>query len=272
MLNCSNITCYLSECWNGSWPMAMVMKIPTFVPIPVTADPESFPIVELIGASRDFGITAAMVTAVAISAAAAVTAGVAMASQVQTAATINQVIQQTSTILESQSKINQHTLSGILAANQRIDLLQAQVEELSDLVHLGCIDQRAHLCITSVRFNNSRNASRIIGEYSSGTWSMEAENMIQSQLTQIAVLNSTRVDPVTLGQFTDWISSAFSLFKEWVGVGIFGAMCCFGVVLCLWLLCRLKTCHAQEKAMIIQALAALENGNSPQVWLAHLKQ
>ncbi|XP_058436512.1 uncharacterized protein LOC131424313 [Marmota monax] len=142
---------------------------------------------------------AAIVTAVAVSAAAAVTAGVAMASQVQTAATINQVIQQTSTILESQSRINQHILSGILAANQRIDLLQAQVEELSDLVHLGCIDQRAHLCITSVRFYDSRNASRIIGEYLSGTWSMEAENLIQSQLTQIAVLNSTRVDPVTLG-------------------------------------------------------------------------
>ncbi|XP_058440490.1 uncharacterized protein LOC131424812 [Marmota monax] len=272
MLDCSSVTCLLSECWNGSWPMAVIIKIPTFVPIPVTADPESFPIVELIRAHRDFGITPAIVTAVAVSAAAAVIAGVAMASQVQTAATINQVIQQTSTILESQSRINQHILSGILAANQRIDLLQAQVEELSDLVHLGCIDQRAHLCITSVRFYDSRNASRIIGEYLSGTWSMEAENLIQSQLTQIAVLNSTRVEPVTLGQFTDWISSAFSFFKEWVGVGIFGAMCCFGVVLCLWLLCRLKTRHAQEKAMIIQALAALENGNSPQVWLAHLKQ
>ncbi|XP_058442231.1 uncharacterized protein LOC131425033 isoform X1 [Marmota monax] len=272
MLNCSNITCYLSECWNGSWPMAVVMKIPTFVPIPVTADPESFPIVELIRARRDFGITAAIVTAVAVSAAAAVTAGVAMTSQVQTAATINQVIQQTSTILESQSKINQHILSGILAANQRIDLLQAQVEELSDLVHLGCVDQRAHLCITSVRFNDSRNASRIIGEYLSGTWSMEAENLIQSQPTQIAVLNSSRVEPVTLGQFTSWLSSAFSFFKEWVGVGIFGAMCCFGVVLCLWLLCRLRAHHSQEKAMIVQAFAALENGISPQIWLAHLKQ
>ncbi|XP_058428295.1 uncharacterized protein LOC131423344 [Marmota monax] len=272
MLDCSSVTCLLSECWNGSWTVAVVMKIPTFVPIPVTADPDKFPIVELLRVRRDFGITAAIVTAVAVSAAAAVTAGVAMASQVQTAATINQVVQQTSTILESQNSINQHILSGILAANQRIDLLQAQVEELADLVLLGCVDQRAHLCITSVRFNDSRNASRIIGEYLSGTWSMEAENLIQSQLTQIAVLNSTRVEPVTLGQFTDWISSAFSFFKEWVGVGIFGAMCCFSVVLCLWLLCRLKTRHAQEKAMIIQALAALENGNSPQVWLAHLKQ
>ncbi|XP_058442591.1 uncharacterized protein LOC131425072 isoform X2 [Marmota monax] len=124
----------------------------------------------------------------------------------------------------------------------------------------------------SPRFYDSRNASHIIGEYPSGTWSMEAENMIQSQLTQIAVLNSTHVDPVTLGQFTDWISSAFSFFKEWVGVGIFGAMCCFSVVLCLWLLCRLKARSAHDKAMIIQALEALENGNSPQVWLAHLKQ
>ncbi|XP_058437055.1 uncharacterized protein LOC131424383 [Marmota monax] len=272
MLDCSNVTCLLSECWNGSWTVAVVMKIPTFVPIPVTADPDKFPIVELLRVRRDFGITAAIVTAVAVSAAAAVTAGVAMASQVQTAATINQVVQQTSTILESQNTINQHILSGILAANQRIDLLQAQVEELADLVLLGCVDQRAHLCITSVRFNDSRNASRIIGEYLAGNWSMAAEDMIQSQLTQIAVLNSTRVNPVTLGQFTDWISSAFSFFKEWVGVGIFGAMCCFGMFLCLWFLCLLKARSAHDKAMIIQALAALENGNSPQVWLAHLKQ
>uniref|UniRef100_UPI004038A47E uncharacterized protein LOC143402351 n=1 Tax=Callospermophilus lateralis TaxID=76772 RepID=UPI004038A47E len=272
MLDCSHTTCLLSECWNGSWTVAVVMKIPTFVPIPVTADPDKFPIVELLRVRRDFGITAAIVTAMAISAAAAVTAGMAMANQVQTAATINQVVQQTSTILESQNTINQHILSGILAANQRIDLLQAQVEELADLVLLGCVDQRAHLCITSVRFNDSRNASRIIGEYLAGNWSMEAEDMIQSQLTQIAVLNNTRVDPVTLGQFTDWISSAFSFFKEWVGVGIFGAMCCFGMFLCLWFLCRLKARNAHDKAMIIQALAALESGNSPQVWLAQLKQ
>ncbi|KAG3280951.1 hypothetical protein H1C71_031500, partial [Ictidomys tridecemlineatus] len=158
--------------------------------------------------------------------------------------TVNNVIQQTSTILESQNKVNQHLLSGILAANQRIDLLQAQIEELSDLVLLGCIDQHAHLCITSVRFNDSRNASRIIGDYLAGNWSMVAEDMIQSQLTQIAVLNNTHVDPVTLGQFTNWISSAFSFFKEWLGVGIFGTMCCFGVILCLWLLCRLKARNA----------------------------
>ncbi|KAG3262459.1 hypothetical protein H1C71_017368, partial [Ictidomys tridecemlineatus] len=143
------ITCFLSECWNGSWTVAVIIKIPTFVPIPVTADPDNFPIVELLRVHRDFRITAAIVTAMETSAAAAVTAGVAMASQVQTAATINQVVQQTSTILKSQNTINQHILSGILAANQKIDFLQAQVEELADLVLLGCIDQRTHLCITS---------------------------------------------------------------------------------------------------------------------------
>ncbi|XP_058437141.1 uncharacterized protein LOC131424390 [Marmota monax] len=272
MIDCSNCTYVLSECWNGSWSTAVVMKVPTFVPIPVTADPDSFPIVEVLRSRRDFGITAAIVTAVAVSAAAAVTAGVAMANQVQTAATVNQVIQQTSNILESQSKINQHILSGILAVNQRVDLLQAQIEELSDLVHLGCVDHHAHLCITSLRFNDSRNTSQIIGQYLAGNWSMEAEKLIQTQLTQIAMLNNTRVDPVTLGQFTNWLSSAFSFFKEWVGVGIFGAMCCFGVVLCLWLFCRLGARHSQEKAMIVQAFAALENGISPQVWLAQLKQ
>ncbi|XP_058439403.1 uncharacterized protein LOC131424662 [Marmota monax] len=121
------------------------------------------------------------------------------------------------------------------------------------------------------RFNDSRNTSQIIGQYLAGNWSMEAEKLIQTQLTQIAMLNNTRVDPVTLGQFTNWLSS-FSFFKEWVEISIFGAMCCFGVVLCLWLFCRLRARHSQEKAMIVQAFAALENGISPQAWLAQLKQ
>jgi len=37
-------------------------------------------------------------------------------------------------------------------------------------------------------------------------------------LMQIAVLNSTRLDPITVEDFTSWITNAFSLFKEWVGM------------------------------------------------------
>ena len=59
--------------------------------MPVEADPENFPIMSLVRQKRDFGITAAIVTAIAVSAESAVTEGIAMANQVNTADTINQI-------------------------------------------------------------------------------------------------------------------------------------------------------------------------------------
>jgi hypothetical protein len=50
---------------------------------------------------------------------------------------------------------------------------------------------------------------------------------------QILNLNGTRVEPVTLGDFTSWLTSAFSYYKEWVGVILFGAATCCGLVFML---------------------------------------
>ena len=71
--------------------LALVVHLPTFVPVPVEADPEKFPIMSLVRQKRDFGITATIVTAIVVSAASAVTAGIAMAYQVNTADTISQI-------------------------------------------------------------------------------------------------------------------------------------------------------------------------------------
>ena len=68
-----------------------MVHLPTFVPVPVEADPEKFPIMSLVWQKRDFGITAAIVTAIAVSAASAATAGITMACQVNTADTISQI-------------------------------------------------------------------------------------------------------------------------------------------------------------------------------------
>lgn len=270
-VDCRSTNCFLAQCWNASWNLVVVMKIPTFVPIPVKTDPDTFPLVTLLRGRRDFGLTAAIVTAIAVSAAAAVTAAVAMTNQVQTADTINNVVAQAATVLDTQSRINRHMLSGIVAANQRIDFLQSQMDDLADLVQMGCILYQKHVCITPLSFDNSRNESKILGEFLAGNWSKEAENLIQDQLLQIATLNDTPIQPMTLGQFTDWLQSAFSFFKEWVGVGVFGAICCLGMFLCLWHLRRFRARQARDKAIIVQALAALEHGISPQVWLSSLK-
>ena len=112
--------CFLSECWNGTWNLAVVLTVPRFVPLPVKADPEQFPIIALLHRRRDFGITAAMVTAIVVSTAAAVVAGVAMAQQIQMADVLNEVVTKTADVLDMQTQINKHMLSGIVAANQRI--------------------------------------------------------------------------------------------------------------------------------------------------------
>lgn len=228
-----------------------VLKVPTSVPLPVEADPAP--------------------SAIVMSSAAAITAGVAMASQTQTAAAINEIVTKTADVLDTQTKISKHMLPGIVAASQRIDFLQTQIDELASLVQVGCIAHQKHVCITSLVFNNSRNESERIGRYLAGNWSQETELLLQEQLFQITILNSTCVQPLTRGQFSDWLYSAFSYFKEWLGMGMFSALCCLGVVICLWLLCRFRTRLCRDKAIMVQALAALKQGVSPQVWLSSLK-
>ena len=100
------------------------MKLPTFVPIPVEADPETFPIFNLIRHKRDFGITAAIITAIVASAVAATTVAIAMTNQVQTAEAVNNIVEQTATALTTQEEFNAHLASGLLIANQKIDLVQ----------------------------------------------------------------------------------------------------------------------------------------------------
>ncbi|KAL6091276.1 hypothetical protein STEG23_032277 [Scotinomys teguina] len=160
--NCFKNLCLLAECWNGTWTLAVIVKVPTFVPIPVEADPKTFPILTLLRERQDFGITAAIVAAIALSAASAITAAVAMTNQIQTAQTINTVVEQTSAVMEMQHRINKHLISGIVAANQRMDLIQTQIEELFGLVQIRCIAKLKHMCVTPLRFDEAGNESRMI--------------------------------------------------------------------------------------------------------------
>ncbi|XP_066894747.1 igE-binding protein-like [Kogia breviceps] len=111
---------------------------------------------------------------------------------------------------------------------------------------------------------------RLIGGFLAGNWSLEAERMILKQKIQILRLNATKLEPVTFGDFTSWLSSAFSFFKEWVGIAIFAACCLFGIVLCLWLVCRIRIQARRDKVLLTQALLAISEGDSPAAWLSAL--
>ena len=55
-------------------------------------------------------------------------------------------------------------------------------------------------------------------------------------------------------------------------MGMFGMAVCCVLVLLLWLVCKLRTQSKRDKVIIAQALAALENGTSMEVWLSVLRQ
>ena len=145
MLDCnsSGRACFLAECWQGNNNTAVVVKLP-----PVEADPENFPIFNLIRHKRDFGITAAIITAIVASAAAGTTVAIAMTNQVQTAEAVNNIVEQTATALTTQEEFNTHLASGSLIADQRVDLVQEQVEELYKVVQMSCVSSLKGLCIT----------------------------------------------------------------------------------------------------------------------------
>ena len=56
-----------------------------------------------------------------------------------------------------------------------------------------------------------------------------------------------------------------------MGVGLFGVATCCGLVFMLWLVCKLRTQQNRDKVIIAQALAAIEQGASPEIWLSMLK-
>ena len=123
-----------------------MVHLPTFVPVPVEADPEKFPIMSLVQQKRDFGITAAIVTAIVVCAASAVTAGIAMANQVNTADTINQIAEKTSEALLTLQKVDSHIASGLMLVNQRV-ILQHNMEQMIDIIQMSCVASTLHMCI-----------------------------------------------------------------------------------------------------------------------------
>ena len=96
-------------------------------------------------------------------------------------------------------------------------------------------------------------------------WSRRTPQIAQSLTLRelraaIIQVNSTSLDLSLTEGLSSWIASAVSYFKDWVGVGLFGAALCCGLVLLLWLVCRLRAQTKRGKVVIAQALVALEQG------------
>lgn len=102
-LNCTNSTCWMSQCWDSErFTRALIARVPRWTPVPVEA-PSTL---TLFRPRRDFGITAADIAAISIAAVSATAAGIAMSTTVQTAATLNELSASVAQALDTQTSLN----------------------------------------------------------------------------------------------------------------------------------------------------------------------
>ena len=110
----------------------MIASIPEFTPVPVTLKHSEWNFLP-VRAKRDFGISAiiAITVAAASAAAAATAAGLVLGTAIPTAHTFNNLSPANAEALTAQENINTYLTMGILILNQRVDLLQEQVDMLT---------------------------------------------------------------------------------------------------------------------------------------------
>ncbi|XP_057355427.1 uncharacterized protein LOC130683210 [Manis pentadactyla] len=269
---CSNSTCFLSQCWDArKYTSALVARIPRWVPVPVDA-PNSM---TLFREKRDFGITAAIVTIMSVAAVAATAAAIALDTSIKTATELNNLAESVSSALDRQSTLDGKLKGGIMVLNQQVDLVEEQIDVLWQLAQLGCEQKFRALCITSVQYENftrAANLSRDLSRYLSGNWFQDFDGTLEELRREIIHINSTRIDISVATGLSSWFHRALSHVKEWAGMAGMGVVMLGGLMLLLWLLCRLRTQQRRDKVVIAQALLAVEMGASPQVWLNILKK
>lgn len=171
------------------------MRMPRFVPVPV----ETTGSLTLFRSRRDFGISAIIVGLIAtVAVGASVTASaMALSTSVQTVQTVNDLSASVSVALDRQSSANTQIQGGLMLVNQRIDLVQEQLDILWQLAQLGCEQKFPGLCVTSIQYENFTRAANLSKDLSSfilQNWIAEFEQTLRELRMAIIQVNSTRLD------------------------------------------------------------------------------
>lgn len=146
-------------------------------------------------------------------------------------------------VLDKQATANSQIQGGLMLVNQQINLVQEQLDILWQMAQLGCEQKLPGLCVTSVQYENftrAANLSKALSQHLLQNWTFEFEQTLRELRMAILQVNSTHLDLSLMEDLSPWISSAFSYFKEWVGVGSFSLVLCCGIVLMLWMVCTLR--------------------------------
>ena len=192
----------------------------------------------------------------------------ALSGRVQMTDTINTLSASVTTAMDKQASANVKIQRSLMLVNQHIDLVQKKLDVLWQIAQLGYEQKFPGLSVTSIqyeKFTRAANLSKSLSQYMLQNWTTEFEQTLWELRLAIIQVNSTRLDLSLIKGLPNWISSAFSFFKEWVGLILFGDTLCCGLVLLLWLVCKLKAQTRRDKVVIAQALAGLEHGASPDI-------
>ncbi|XP_069915329.1 endogenous retrovirus group K member 25 Env polyprotein-like [Oryctolagus cuniculus] len=187
------------------------------------SSPSIFIITLLIGI-----VTAAIITAISVAAVGATTAAIALTGTVQTANTLNNLMASVAAALDTQTSLNVHIKGGLMIVNQRVDLVQEQVDTLWQLAQLGCEWKFSGLCVTSVQYDNmtqAANYSKQLSQMLLQNWSAEFDYTLEQLRLAVVTINSTRVDVSFTSGLSSWICTAVSNLKEWVGLGALTGCC-----------------------------------------------
>lgn len=140
--------------------------------------------------------------------------------------------------------------------NQRIDLVQEQMDILWQIAQLGCEQKYTGLCVSNVAYDNlshAANLSRNLSAYLVGEWSTEFNAMMDQLRVSVVTTSSTRVDVSLAEGLTSWITQAAIHLKEWAGMASLGGIIILGAVLGVAVIMRLRIRQWNQMAMMIQA-------------------
>lgn len=130
------------------------------------------------------------------------------------------------------------------------------------------------LCITTIPYQNASrtaNLSRQLSHILTSDWSADFEVLLKDLQQSIVLINSTRVDVTVAGGLSEWVTQVSAHVREWAGVAAATGLLAFIAILGLMCIVRMARRNQRNQLMLMQAFAALEQRQNPQVWLAMMR-
>lgn len=133
----------------------------------------------------------------------------------ETAATVNSIVLQTAEALQTQKAVNTHLKERLMLLNQRIDILQEEIDMLYQLHNVICQPFYKAVCVSSSPFSRLQNISHNLSDYLQSPWNAKFVNFSYQLTKQILRINDTRVKITSWQDFLSSLSEGLNLVKSW---------------------------------------------------------